>query len=49
MKAILLAVALCAMQFVSAQIRIISQDKVRKATELARANNFPLRITIENE
>ena len=27
----------------------IAASKVRKAIELARANNFPLRITIENE
>ena len=27
----------------------IAASKVRKATELARANNFPLRITLENE
>ena len=39
MKAILLAVALCAMQSVSAQIRIISQDKVRKATDIEVADS----------
>lgn len=27
----------------------IAASKVRKAIELARVNNFPLRITIENE
>ena len=39
MKALLLTVALCAVQFVSAQIRIISQDAVRKAADIEVAES----------
>ena len=39
MKRILLAVALCAVHFASAQIRIIPQDVVRKAADIEVADN----------
>ena len=39
MKRILLAVALCAVHFASAQIRIIPQDVVRKAADIEVADS----------